>query len=117
LASRAPSLSGRTRGTDRGESKLRRLLIVPALAALLVGCVVGGENALHDMERSKAAYKACLAAREPEACDGLRQAYEADRSAYRATPKVCIGGGGGAGAHDIGSTTVREGLNKGLAEG
>jgi hypothetical protein len=72
---------------------MRRLLIVPAFAALLSGCVVGGENAQHDMEASKAAYKACLAVRGPEACDGQRQAYEADISAYRATPKFVIGAG------------------------
>jgi hypothetical protein len=70
-----------------------RLLIVPALAALLVGCVVGGENARHDMEASKAAYKTCLAASGPQACEGQRQAYEADISAYRATPKFVIGAG------------------------
>jgi hypothetical protein len=66
--------------------------IVPALIALS-GCVVGAENARHDMEASKAAYKACLAARGPEACEGQRQAYEADISAYRATPKFVIGAG------------------------
>ena len=66
--------------------------VLPALFALS-GCVVGGENALHDMEASKAAYKACLAARAPEACEGQRQAYEADLSAYRATPKIVIGAG------------------------
>lgn len=72
---------------------MTRLLVVPALAVLLNGCVIGGENALRDMEASKAAYKTCLAARQPEACDGLRQAYEADLSAYRATPKFVIGAG------------------------
>jgi hypothetical protein len=75
------------------ERALKRLLIVPALAALLSGCVVGGENARQDMEASKAAYKTCVAARGPEACDGQRQAYEADISAYRATPKFVIGAG------------------------
>jgi hypothetical protein len=83
--------------------------MVSTLAGLLNGCVVGGENARHDMEASKAAYKACLAERGPEGCEGQRQAYEADRSAYRATPKVCIGCGGGAGPHDIGSTAVSAG--------
>jgi hypothetical protein len=68
------------------------LWVVPALIALS-GCVVGGENTRHDMEASKAAYKTCLAARGPEACDGQRQAYEADISAYRATPKFVIGAG------------------------
>jgi hypothetical protein len=70
-----------------------RLLTVPALVALLSGCVIGGENARHDMEASKAAYKACLATQQPEACEGLRQAYEADLRAYRATPKLVVGAG------------------------
>jgi hypothetical protein len=69
------------------------MLIVPALAALLSGCMVGGENARHDMEASKAAYKTCLAERGPADCDGQRQAYQADISAYRATPKFVIGAG------------------------
>jgi hypothetical protein len=72
---------------------LNRLLIVPALVALLGGCVVGGEAARHDMEASLTAYKACLAARGPEACEGQRQAYAADLASYRATPKIIIGAG------------------------
>jgi hypothetical protein len=72
---------------------VNRLLMVSALATLLSGCVVGGENARHDMEASKAAYKACLAAQGPEECEGQRQAYQADLSAYRATPKIVIGAG------------------------
>lgn len=72
---------------------MNRPLIAPALAILLSGCVVGGENARHDMEVSKASYKACLATRGPEACEGPRQSYEADLSAYRATPKFVIGAG------------------------
>jgi hypothetical protein len=75
---------------------LKPLLIVPALAALLAGCVVGAENARHDMEASKVAYKACLAAGGPEACEGQRRAYEADLSTYRATPKLVIGAGSSA---------------------
>lgn len=73
--------------------QLNRLLIASALAALLGGCVVGAESARHDMEASKAAYKACIAAQGPEACEGQRQAYEADLAAYRATPKIVIGAG------------------------
>jgi hypothetical protein len=73
-------------------SKSLVLRITPALLALC-GCVIGGENARNDMEASKAAYKACLAARGPEACEGPRRAYEADLSAYRATPKLVIGAG------------------------
>jgi hypothetical protein len=72
---------------------MKRLLVVPALMALLAGCVVGGENARQDMEASKTAYKACLAARGPEACEGQRQSYEADLSLYHATPKLVIGAG------------------------
>jgi hypothetical protein len=45
------------------------------------------------MDASKAAYKGCLAAQAPEACEGRRLAYEADLSAYRATPKLVIGAG------------------------
>jgi hypothetical protein len=72
---------------------LKRLLIAPALAVLMSGCVVGGESARHDLEASKAAYKACLAAQKTEACEGPRRAYETDLSAYRATPKIVIGAG------------------------
>lgn len=72
---------------------MNRLLIVPALMSLLGGCVIGGENARHDMEASKVAYKACLAAHGPEACEAQQQAYAADLAAYRATPKIVIGGG------------------------
>ena len=72
---------------------MNRLLIVPALVALLSGCVVGGEAAWHDMEMSKAALKACLAARGPEACAAQQQAYAADLATYRATPKIVIGAG------------------------
>jgi hypothetical protein len=80
-----------TRG-EAGMAKSSILWVVPALLAL-GGCVVGGEAARHDMEASKAAYKACLAARGPEACEGQRQAYAADLASYRATPKIIIGAG------------------------
>jgi hypothetical protein len=87
--------SVRSHTGDRSRrEQLKRLLIAPALAVLLSGCVVGGESARHDLEASKAAYKACLAAQKPEACEGPRRAYEADLSAYRATPKIVIGAGG-----------------------
>jgi hypothetical protein len=62
--------------------------VIPVIAAL-AGCGVAAKvNARHDMEASKVAYKACLAEHGQDAaapCDGLRQAYEADLSAYRAT--------------------------------
>jgi hypothetical protein len=72
---------------------VKRVFLVSALAALVGGCVVGGQAARQEMEASKAAYKACLATRGPEECEGPRLAYEADRSAYRATPKFVIGAG------------------------
>jgi len=64
------------------------LIIVGAFAVLLSGCGIAAKvNARHDMEASKVAYRACLAQHGQDAavCDGLRQAYEADLSAYRAT--------------------------------
>jgi hypothetical protein len=83
-----------------GEAGNVEVFSVPALFALS-GCVVGAENARHDLEASKAAYKGCLTTRGSEVCVGLRQAYEADLSTYRATPKVCIGCGAGGGG-DVG---------------
>jgi hypothetical protein len=58
------------------------------VVAMLTGCAVAAKvNARHDMEASKAAYKAFLDqhGRDLAACEGLRQTYEADLSAYRAT--------------------------------
>jgi hypothetical protein len=73
---------------------LKRLFVFPALLLLLSGCGIAAKvNARHDMEASKAAYKACLATSGPEACEGQHLAYEADLSAYRATPKLVIGAG------------------------
>jgi hypothetical protein len=71
------------------------LWVIPVIAAL-AGCGVAAKvNARHDMESSKVAYKGCLAehGQDAAACDGLRQAYEADLSAYRAIPKIVIGAG------------------------
>jgi len=66
----------------------------PALLLLLSGCGIAARvNARHDMEASKAAYKACLATSGPELCEAQRLAYEADLSAYRATPKLVMGAG------------------------
>jgi hypothetical protein len=73
-------------------SRSSTLWVVPAFLAL-GGCVIGGESARHDMAASKAARRVCLAAQEPEICEAQRQGYEADLSAYRATPKIVIGGG------------------------
>jgi hypothetical protein len=44
----------------------------------------------------------------PEACEGLGQAYEADLTAYRATPKFVIGAGNHL-AHDGEATPVSAG--------
>ena len=57
-------------------------------AFVLCGCGVAAKvNARNDMEQSKTAYKQCLVqnSTEPRVCDGLKQAYEADLQAYRAT--------------------------------
>lgn len=59
------------------------LLLVVVMAA---GCVtkLDLENrAYRDMDRSKAAYKACLEAKAAS-CDTEREIYEADLAAYRA---------------------------------
>src|SRR5271155_699750 len=59
-----------------------------ALAGLVAGCGIAAKvNARNDMEASKSAYKACLAEhpKDPAACEGPREAYEADLAAYRAT--------------------------------
>jgi hypothetical protein len=68
-------------------SKLSMLWVVPVIAALS-GCGVAAKvNARNDMQGSKTAYKTCLAQHleDAAACEGPRQAYEADLSAYRAT--------------------------------
>lgn len=63
-------------------------IIAILLVGILAGCsVVAKVDARNDMEKSKTAYKDCLA-RNPEtisACEGARLAYEADLKAYRAT--------------------------------
>jgi hypothetical protein len=64
------------------------LIIVGAMAGLLSGCGIAAKvNARNDMQVSKTAYKTCLTqhAQDAAACEGPRQAYEADLSAYRAT--------------------------------
>ena len=67
---------------------MKQLIIVGAMAVLLSGCGVSAKvNARHDMEGSKVGYKSCLAqyGQDVTACDGPRQAYETDLSAYQAT--------------------------------
>lgn len=69
-------------------SDAAQMAISVVLAGLVSGCGIAAKvNARNDMEASKAAYKACLA-QHPEdvpACEGPREAYEADLAAYRAT--------------------------------
>jgi hypothetical protein len=59
------------------------------VAAFVVsGCgVVAKVDARNDMMQSKQAYTDCLRANsaEPQSCAGLKEAYEADLQAYRAT--------------------------------
>ena len=67
---------------------MKPLIIVGAVAVLLSGCGIAAKvNARNDMQVSKTAYKTCLAQhlQDAVACDGPRQAYEADLSAYQAT--------------------------------
>jgi len=55
--------------------------------ALLIGCgPTLGMRAWKELEKSKAAYKECLMthSENPDKCEGLRKAYEADVKAYRA---------------------------------
>ena len=70
---------------------MNRLLSVAVIICATItnsGCgVVAKVNARHDMEQSKAAYKACLQAHPSDvsACEGCRLSYDADMKAYRAT--------------------------------
>jgi hypothetical protein len=61
-----------------------RVGLVGALG-LLSGCgLVAGINRMNAVGRSEAAYKACLAANPPNACESARLAYQADVQAYAA---------------------------------
>lgn len=67
---------------------MKRLIIVGAMGVLLSGCGIAAKvNARNDMQVSKTAYKTCLTqhAQDAAACEGPRQAYEADLSAFEAT--------------------------------
>lgn len=58
------------------------------LAPTLAGCGIAATvRAREDMEQSKSAYKQCLGqhSQDPSQCTALRQAFEADMAAYRAT--------------------------------
>ena len=64
----------------------RALAVV--IAGMVAGCGIAAKvNARNDMEASKAAYKTCLwvHSQDVTACEALREAYEADIVAYRAT--------------------------------
>jgi hypothetical protein len=77
--------------TARGVIAMRRILSV-VLISVLAGCGVAAKvRARNDMEVSKAAYKECLR-REKAECEGLRQAYDADLQAYRATSNALRNG-------------------------
>jgi hypothetical protein len=64
---------------------MKRLAIL-LIALPLGGCgVAAGFNRLNaqtDYQASSASYKACLAERPPQACEGLRLAMEADDRKY-----------------------------------
>jgi hypothetical protein len=65
-----------------------QVAIAVTLAGLVAGCGIAAKiNARNDMQASKAVYKACLAQHQEDvaACEGPREAYEADLAAYRAT--------------------------------
>jgi hypothetical protein len=59
-----------------------------ALASAIFGCAVSAKvQARNDMMQSKSAYTDCLRQNnsEPSNCAGLKEAYEANLQAYRAT--------------------------------
>jgi predicted small secreted protein len=60
-------------------------LILVVVTALSNGCVTA--KAGQDMENSRIAYKKCLEEHpdDPDKCEALRRAFEADLNAYRAT--------------------------------
>jgi hypothetical protein len=73
-----------------------RLTLILCLALLVSGCGIAAKvTAREDMQNSKAAYKACLAANpdNPDKCEAQRRAYEADIKAYRETSKGIRPGG------------------------
>lgn len=81
------TIGGRTL-ENPGREQLKPLIIVGAFAVLLSGCGIAAKvNARNDMQASRTAYKTCLAQHPQDiaACEGPRQAYEADLSAYQAT--------------------------------
>jgi hypothetical protein len=71
--------------------EVRHLLVASAVAILLTGCGLPAE-------RNVQAYEACMSRHPQEAalCEGPREAYEVDTSAYqaRATPVALPAGGG-----------------------
>jgi hypothetical protein len=62
--------------------------LITILALLTAGCGIATmQQCRTDMMRSKDAYDACLRAHpsDPNICEGLRKAYDADLRAYEAT--------------------------------
>ncbi len=68
-------------------SGVARTALAVVLAGSVAACGIAAKvNARDDMETSRAAYKACLVqhSQKVAACDGPREAYQADLAAYRA---------------------------------
>ncbi|MDC8449181.1 MAG: hypothetical protein LV473_12580 [Nitrospira sp.] len=75
---------------------ISRVLVYMSAAGVLMlsGCAIAAKvRARDDMEASKAVYKRCLQEHpdDPLKCEALRQAYEADLKAFRATSHALTG--------------------------
>ena len=70
------------------QGQLRTAVAVILLGALVTGCgTIAKVQARHDMQASKARYKACLeqSPQTPANCESARLLYEVDLRAYIAT--------------------------------
>jgi hypothetical protein len=69
----------------RGRQAVKLMIIGALLVAVVSGCAAK-INARADREASKTVYEECLAQhlQDVSACEGARQAYEADLAIYRA---------------------------------
>lgn len=77
---------------------MRSLALLLASSALLAGCGVAARyDARTDYQNSTAAYKACLAANPPQACENQRLIMEADARKYDSV----------AGGHASGTLTIQ----------
>lgn len=62
---------------------MSKLILAGAISLGLAGCGLAARiDARGDYQSSVAAYKACLAERAPQTCEGLRLAMEADERKY-----------------------------------